>query len=58
MKIIRGLHNLQKQTGSVVTIGNFDGVHLGHQALFREVVGLASERGAHSVALTFDPQAE
>ncbi|WP_432563533.1 bifunctional riboflavin kinase/FAD synthetase [Kineococcus sp. SYSU DK003] len=40
---------------SVVTIGNFDGVHRGHAAVLGEVVGLARSRGLRSVAVTFDP---
>jgi riboflavin kinase/FMN adenylyltransferase len=40
---------------SVVTIGNFDGVHRGHQAVLREVVAEADRRGLLSVAVTFDP---
>jgi len=38
-----------------VTIGNFDGVHRGHQALVAETVARAREAGGESVALTFDP---
>jgi riboflavin kinase/FMN adenylyltransferase len=38
-----------------LTIGNFDGVHCGHQRLFREVAHLASVNGWRSAALTFDP---
>jgi riboflavin kinase/FMN adenylyltransferase len=38
-----------------VTIGNFDGVHRGHQAVLERTVGLAGELGAASVAMTFDP---
>jgi riboflavin kinase / FMN adenylyltransferase len=41
--------------GSVVTIGNFDGVHLGHQQLLRRVVEHARHLGAAAVAITFDP---
>ena len=41
--------------GSVVTIGNFDGVHLGHQAVLAEVVATARSLGVPAVALTFDP---
>ncbi len=40
---------------AVVTIGNFDGVHLGHQQLFREVVNRARQRDGTSVVVTFDP---
>ncbi len=39
----------------VATIGNFDGVHLGHQALFRETVRRARAKGGQAVAITFDP---
>src|SRR6476620_7880156 len=39
---------------SVVTVGFFDGVHLGHQAVFRRVVQEATARGLRSVAITFD----
>jgi riboflavin kinase/FMN adenylyltransferase len=40
---------------SVVTIGNFDGVHAGHREILRRVVALARERGFLPVVLTFDP---
>jgi riboflavin kinase / FMN adenylyltransferase len=39
----------------VMTIGNFDGVHLGHQALVKRVMEEAKERGAPSVVVTFEP---
>nr|WP_242496536.1 bifunctional riboflavin kinase/FAD synthetase [Xylanimonas protaetiae] len=42
-------------TSSVVTIGNFDGVHRGHQAVLGRVVGLARADGRAAVAVTFDP---
>lgn len=41
--------------GGVLTIGNFDGVHLGHQAMLRRVVERAREIGAPAVVLSFDP---
>lgn len=41
--------------GGVVTIGNFDGVHLGHQEMLRRVVDRAREIDRPSVVLTFDP---
>ncbi len=40
---------------SVAAIGNFDGVHLGHQRILAAVVGEARERGMLAVAVTFDP---
>jgi riboflavin kinase / FMN adenylyltransferase len=42
-------------TGSVVTIGSFDGVHIGHQRLIRRVRSTADRTGMRSVAVTFDP---
>jgi phosphoribosyl 1,2-cyclic phosphate phosphodiesterase len=41
--------------GSVLAIGNFDGIHLGHQAILRAVTQRAAESGAVGTALTFDP---
>jgi phosphoribosyl 1,2-cyclic phosphate phosphodiesterase len=41
--------------GSVLAIGNFDGIHLGHQAILRAAVLRAQETGAVATALTFDP---
>lgn len=47
-----------KEDGSkpfIVTIGNFDGVHLGHQSLIRRTVRRARQMGLRSLAITFDP---
>jgi riboflavin kinase/FMN adenylyltransferase len=41
--------------GSVVTIGSFDGVHIGHQRLLRRVRSAATREGLTAVAVTFDP---
>jgi riboflavin kinase/FMN adenylyltransferase len=41
--------------GSILTIGNFDGIHLGHQAILRAAVRRAQETGDVATALTFDP---
>jgi riboflavin kinase / FMN adenylyltransferase len=55
MEIVRGLDALPLADGpSVVTIGFFDGVHLGHQEVFHRTVEASEERGARSVAVTFD----
>jgi riboflavin kinase / FMN adenylyltransferase len=53
----RSLDDVSRQppVSSVVTIGNFDGVHLGHRALLRGVVAAARARGAEAVVTTFDP---
>jgi riboflavin kinase / FMN adenylyltransferase len=57
MYIIRGLKNIPSQyRGAVVTIGNFDGVHLGHQTLFSQLHTLgAVHGGAPIMAITFEP---
>ena len=56
MKIYRGLEGLPADFGpSAVTIGNFDGVHLGHRAILRRLVEIAGAHGWKSAALTFDP---
>ena len=44
-----------KATGTVLTIGNFDGVHRAHQRLLTQLVHRASELGAVPAALTFEP---
>jgi riboflavin kinase/FMN adenylyltransferase len=41
--------------GSVIAIGNFDGIHLGHQRLLHQCIGLGKESGAVATALTFEP---
>jgi len=56
MKIYTDLADIKEPlTRPCVTIGNFDGVHLGHQILFSEVAGLAYRHQGTSVAITFNP---
>ncbi len=56
MKLIRGLHNIRPEhRGSVVTIGNFDGIHRGHQAVIRQLHALARRHDAPTTVFTFDP---
>ncbi len=55
MELHRGLHNFPKNTGSVITIGTFDGLHIGHQTILRSVCQNAQEQGLQSVLLTFYP---
>ncbi|MBQ61282.1 MAG: bifunctional riboflavin kinase/FMN adenylyltransferase [Gammaproteobacteria bacterium] len=57
MEIIRGPTNLKEgHRGCVVTIGNFDGVHTGHQAILKQVKDKASELGVPSMLICFEPQ--
>ena len=57
MELIRGLHNIQpRHRGCVLTIGNFDGVHLGHQAVLEKVVAIAKEMQLPSCVMLFEPQ--
>ena len=56
MIIIEHTEDIEKPfTKAVVTIGNFDGVHIGHQSLFHQVVQKAEAIGGTSVAITFEP---
>ncbi|MFA5073281.1 MAG: bifunctional riboflavin kinase/FAD synthetase [Nitrospirota bacterium] len=56
MRIIRGINSIiDNLKNPVVTLGNFDGVHRGHQAIFHTVVKRAREIGGTSVAFTFEP---
>jgi len=56
MQIIRKLEDItEKFRNACVTIGNFDGVHRGHQLLFNTVVQKARRHDGVSVAITFDP---
>src|SRR2546427_342743 len=56
MRVVTDLRELGKlASATVLTIGNFDGVHLGHQKLLRRVVEAARATGAIPAAVTFDP---
>jgi riboflavin kinase/FMN adenylyltransferase len=57
MQIIRGIQNLKPEhRGCVATIGNFDGVHLGHQAVLGQLAEKSDELGLPLVVVTFEPQ--
>ncbi|WP_084306964.1 bifunctional riboflavin kinase/FAD synthetase [Phytopseudomonas flavescens] len=57
MQLVRGLHNLRPQhRGCVATIGNFDGVHRGHQAILARLRERSAELGAPSCVVLFEPQ--
>ena len=56
MEVIVGLDNLlEKLTNPVITIGNFDGVHWGHRALFDKVKDWADRLQGQSAVMTFHP---
>ena len=56
MKIVRGTKNISGPfTYPVVTLGNFDGVHVGHQILFKKAAEIASKKKGTSIAFTFEP---
>ena len=57
MELIRGLYNLRpRHCRCVATIGNFDGVHLGHQAVLGQLAEKAAELGLPAVVVSFEPQ--
>lgn len=57
MQLVRGLHNLRpRHRGCVATIGNFDGVHRGHQAILARLRERAAELGLPSCVVIFEPQ--
>lgn len=54
---IRGAHNLRSlHKGCVATLGSFDGVHLGHQAILRQLIDLAKQTHLPSLVIIFEPQ--
>jgi len=57
MEFIRGLHNIRaRHGGCVATIGNFDGVHLGHQAVIRQLHEIAAACSLPATVVIFEPQ--
>ncbi len=56
MQLIRGLINLNHQADAcVATIGNFDGVHIGHQAIIKKVIQQAKQSNHQSCVILFEP---
>ncbi|HZF26297.1 MAG TPA: bifunctional riboflavin kinase/FAD synthetase [Steroidobacteraceae bacterium] len=56
MELVRGLHNLRaRHRGCAVTIGNFDGVHLGHRAMLERLCAHARRLGVPATVMTFEP---
>ncbi|MBR4155788.1 MAG: bifunctional riboflavin kinase/FAD synthetase [Bacteroidales bacterium] len=55
MKIYNNFSDFIKVPNAIVTIGTFDGVHLGHQAILKDMVNTAKEIGGETVVITFYP---
>ncbi|MCJ8296152.1 MAG: bifunctional riboflavin kinase/FAD synthetase [Colwellia sp.] len=56
MQLVRGIHNIRLEDhGCVLTIGNFDGVHLGHQQVIKALVNKANALNCVAAVLVFEP---
>jgi riboflavin kinase/FMN adenylyltransferase len=56
MEFVRGLQGLEaRHRGAAITVGSFDGIHLGHGALIASACGLAKQLGKPAMMLTFEP---
>ncbi|MDH3916087.1 MAG: bifunctional riboflavin kinase/FAD synthetase [Chromatiales bacterium] len=56
MELIRGVHNLaERHHGCVASIGNYDGLHLGHRQVLRQLSEQAREDGLPSLVMCFEP---
>jgi riboflavin kinase/FMN adenylyltransferase len=59
MELVRGLHNFaQRHQGCVLTVGNYDGVHLGHQKMIGLLKQRASELRSAATVLVFEPSSK
>jgi riboflavin kinase / FMN adenylyltransferase len=59
MELVRGLHNLSRPAqGSVLTVGNYDGVHLGHQQIIGVLKGRAEQLRSTATVLVFEPSSK
>ena len=55
MKVFRGLPNAASRAPCALAIGNFDGVHLGHQALLAELRAASTRLGIDAAVMSFEP---
>jgi riboflavin kinase / FMN adenylyltransferase len=55
MEIIKGLENIREKEDSVITLGTFDGLHLGHKKIIDTVVEAAHNKNKQSILVTFEP---
>ncbi|WP_430461663.1 bifunctional riboflavin kinase/FAD synthetase [Thalassolituus sp. LLYu03] len=57
MRLLRGLHNIPADfQGCAATIGNFDGLHIGHQAIIRSLKQISAAQGVPTLVMLFEPQ--
>ena len=55
MNVVRSIHEFAKRGDSIITVGTFDGVHIGHRAILDTVKMHGREKGLWSVVITFEP---
>ena len=55
MEIIKGLENIRVKRDSAITLGTFDGLHVGHKKIIDKVVEAANDKNIQSVLVTFEP---
>src|SRR6202795_2230760 len=59
MELVRGLHNIsQRHRGCVLTVGNYDGVHLGHKKLIALLTARAAQLRSAATVLVFEPSSK
>src|ERR1700754_1538946 len=59
MELVRGLYNIpQRRPGCVLTVGNYDGVHLGHQHMIGVLKARAAEFHCRATVLVFEPSSK
>ena len=55
MQVVQNIGNYSAQNASILTIGTFDGVHIGHQKIIKDLVKVAKKNNLCSIVLTFFP---
>ena len=55
MEIIRSINDMKALDSSVVTVGNYDGIHLGHQDVLKHIISVGKKENIPSCLITFDP---
>ncbi len=55
MKIYKDIEDFKKSTCAVVTVGTFDGLHVGHQKIIKRMTEIAAENNGETILVTFDP---